>query len=45
MTKNAKIQKFKFDILSDIQTVLPDRSLMIGQKLMKNAKFQMRNFA
>ena len=26
------------------QTVLPDRSLLIGQKLVKNAKIQMRHF-
>ena len=26
------------------QTVLPDRSTLIGQKLLENAKFQMRHF-
>ena len=26
------------------QTVLPDRSVLIGQKLMENAKIQMRHF-
>ena len=26
------------------QTVLPDRSVLIGQKLLKNAKIQMRHF-
>ena len=26
------------------QTVLPDRSILIGQKLMENAKIQMRHF-
>ena len=26
------------------QTVLPDRSVLIGQKLVENAKIQMRHF-
>ena len=26
------------------QTVLPDKSVLVGQKLMENAKFQMRHF-
>ena len=45
--KNAKI----YSILASFwkpeacgQTVLPDRSLLIGQKLVENAKIQMRHF-
>ena len=30
--------KFKCDILSNFQTMLPDRSVLIGQKLMESAK-------
>ena len=62
LVKNAKIQKFKCDILSGQkftknakngpfwrvflkpeacgQTVLPDRSILIGQKLAENAKIK-----
>ena len=47
LIKNAK----KWSILANFwkpkacgQTVLPDRSILIGQKLVENAKIQMRYF-
>ena len=32
--------KFKCDIFGDFQTIIPDRSLLIGQKLVENAKIE-----
>ena len=37
---NAKIEKLKCYIFSNFQTVLPDRSLLKGQKLLENAKIE-----
>ena len=42
--KNGQIWRFFWKPETYGQTVLPDRSALIGQKLVENAKIQMRHF-